>query len=134
MDKSIAMKVGSALTKIEFLDEDGICLGFLKINLTDPRLVGRMQDCAAFFENYQEEGSGPDALNKALVERFCYALGYDCSNTLFGVLNPTDLFDDGTMFAIFVLNKIGEKFSDGAKQQAEARAKALRKHTDKYQK
>lgn len=136
MGKNIAMNVGNALTKIEFKDEDGIVLGFLKINLMDVRLVGKLNDCAKFFNSYQFDGSDVEklaALDRDLMDKFCYVLGYDCRETLFGVLSPTTIFEDGSMFALAVLNKISEVFSQEVKERAAARALAMRKYTEKYQ-
>ena len=137
MGKNIEMNVGSALTRIDFKDEDGIVLGFLKINLTDVRLIGKLNDCAAFFKNYKFEGTGVErlaAIDRDLMDKFCFVLGYDCRETLFGVLSPTTIFEDGNMFAISILHKISEVFSAEVKQRAEARAKAMQKYTQKYQK
>lgn len=137
MGKSIEMNVGNALTKIDFKDEDGIVVGFLKINLTDVRLVGKLNDCAAFFKNYKFDGFDIEkltAIDRDLMDKFCYVLGYDCRDTLFGVLSPTTIFEDGSMFAISILNKISEVFSAEVKQRAEARKKAMEKYTQKYQK
>lgn len=136
MGKNIEMNVGNALTKIEFKDEDGIVIGFLKINLTDVRLVGKLNDCAAFFKNYKFVGSDIEklmAIDRDLMDKFCYVLGYDCRETLFGVLSPTTIFEDGSMFAISIINKISEVFSAEVKQRAEARKKAMEKYTQKYQ-
>lgn len=136
MAKNIEMNVGSALTKIEFKDEDGIVLGFLKINLTDVRLVGKLNDCAAFFKSYKFDGTDVEkltSLDRELMDKFCYVLGYDCRETLFGVLSPTTIFDDGHMFAICILEKISDVFSAQVKQRAEARGKAMQKYIQNYQ-
>ena len=136
MGKNIEMNVGNALTKIEFKDEDGIVLGFLKINLTDIRLVEKLNQCAAFFKNYQFEGSDVEklmAIDRDLMDKFSYVLGYDCRETLFSVLSPTTICEDGSMFAVEILNKIANEFSENVKQRAEARAKAMQKYTQKYQ-
>lgn len=136
MGKNIEMNVGSALTKIEFKDEDGIVLGFLKINMMDVRLVGKLEQCASFFKNYKFDGSDFEklaAIDRDLMDKLCYVLGYDCRETLFGVLSPTTIFEDGNMFAIAILNKISEEFSAEVKQRAAARAKAMQKYTQKYQ-
>lgn len=136
MAKNIEMNVGNALTKIEFKDEDGIVLGFLKINLMDARLVGKLSDCAEFFKNYKFDGSDMEklvAIDRDLMDKFCYVLGYDCRETLFGILSPTTIFEDGSMFAISILNKISEVFSAEVKERAAARAKAMQKYTQKYQ-
>lgn len=136
MGKNIALNVGNALTRIEFKDEDGIVLGFLKINLTDIRLVNKLNECAEFFKNYNFEGTDIEkrvSLDRDLMDKFCYVLGYDCRETLFGVLTPTTIMEDGAMFAVSVLNRISEVFSSEIKQRAEARANHIQKYTQKYQ-
>lgn len=137
MGKNIEMNVGNALTKIDFKDEDGIVLGFLKINLMDVRLVNKLNDCAAFFKNYKFEGTDVEklsAIDLDLMDKFCFILGYDCRDTLFGILSPTTVLEDGSMFAIEILNRISEVFSVEVKQRAEARKKAMQKYTQNYQK
>jgi hypothetical protein len=73
------------------------------------------------------------AIDRDLMDKFSYVLGYDCRETLFSVLSPTTICEDGSMFAIAILNKISEEFSENVKQRAEARAKAMQKYTQKYQ-
>lgn len=136
MGKNIEMSVGSALTRINFKDEDGIVVGFLKINLTDVRLVGKLHECAEFFQKYKFDGTSVEELvrvDQDIAEKFCYVLGYDCRETLFGVLSPTTIMGNGEMFAISVVGKIGEVFSAEIKEKAAARAEAMRKYTQKYQ-
>lgn len=138
MANNIEMRVGSALTKIELMDEDGIVIGFLKINLTDVRLVNKLNDIAKYFSEYRMEGGDTNLekmakLDRDLVDKFSYLLGYNCEETLFGVFSPTTIFDDGSMFAFVILNKISEVFSTEIKQKAAARAAAIAKYTSKYQ-
>lgn len=132
---TVQVNVGSALTKIEFKDDDGIVLGFLKINLTDVRLVGKLEKIAKFFADYQFEGDTMEYLlnlDNLLVQKFSYLLGYDCSDTLFGILSPTTITDRGEMFAHEILGKISETFSEKIKERAAARAAAISKYTQKY--
>lgn len=136
MARNNELSVGNALTRIEFKDEDGIVLGFLKINLTDVRLVGKLNECARFFKEYRFEGTDIEklaAIDRDLADRFCFVLGYDCRETLFGVLSPTTILPDGDMFAIVILNRISEVFTAEVKERAAARAAAMQKYTAKYQ-
>lgn len=135
MAKNIEMNVGSVLTKIEIKDDDGIVLGSLKINLMDVRIVSRIHDCALFFRDFKFDETGTDglaAIDRALEDKFCYLLGYDCRESLFGVLSPTTVFSGGEMFALCVLDKISEAYSEEMKERAAARMAAVRKYTDKY--
>lgn len=135
MDKNIEMNVGSVLTKIEIKDDDGIILGSLKINLMDVRIVSRIHDCALFFRDFKFDETGADglaAIDRALEDKFCYLLGYDCRESLFGVLSPTTVFRSGEMFAIAVLEKISETYSEEVKDRAAARMAAVRKYAGKY--
>ena len=130
------VSVGAALTRIEFTDDDGILCGFLKINLTDIRLAKRLEDIAEYFSNYQFSGDSAERLqelDKALVQKFSYLLGYDCETTLFGVLSPTSITGSGEIFANFVIQEISEVFDQQIKEKAAARAAAMKKHTEKYE-
>lgn len=130
------VSVGAALTRIEFTDDDGILCGFLKINLTDIRLAKRLEDIAEYFSNYQFSGDSAERLqelDKALVQKFSYLLGYDCETTLFGVLSPTSITGSGEIFANFVIHEISEVFDQQIKEKAAARAAAMKKHTEKYE-
>lgn len=135
MAKNIELNVGTVLTKIEIKDDDGIVLGFLKLNLMDARIVTRIHDCEKFFSGFSFDETGVDgivAIDRAMEEKFSYLLGYDCRESLFGVLSPTTVFRNGEMFAIAVLEKISEAYSEEVKERAAARMKAVRKYTDKY--
>lgn len=136
---NIELNVGGLLTPIEFADADGFVIGRLKINLTDIRLVNKLKNISEFFAAYQmqSDGSGLDkmaALDAELEEKFSYLLGYDCRDTLFGVLPPTAIFEDGEMFAIKIINVLGETISEQVKAKAAERAAAIAQYTAKHQK
>lgn len=134
MANIVGASVGSVLTKIEFKDDDFV-LGYIRINLTDARIVERMEKCAEFFRDFKPEGEGIQklrAMDNAIIERFNYLLGYDCESTLFGVVSPTTITDSGDFFALTVLSRISEVFQDEIKRKVEARANAIKKHTAKY--
>lgn len=136
---NIELNVGGLLTPIEFADADGFVIGRLKINLTDIRMVGRLKNIEEFFNAYQiqSDGSGFDkmtALDAELEEKFSYLLGYDCRDTLFAVLPPTAIFEDGEMFAIKIITVLGETITEQVKAKAAERAAAIAKYTAKHQK
>lgn len=135
MAENIRHNVGSALTRIEFTDDDGITLGFLKINLTDIRLAERLNAVSRFFQEYKYDGEADGYiadLDRCLREKFSFVLGYDCQETLFSVLSPTTLMEDGDMFANEILKKISEVLAANIKKKAEARAAAVAKYTSRY--
>ena len=136
---NIGLNVGGLLTPIEFTDADGLVIARLKINLTDIRLVNKLKNIAEFFTAYQiqSDGTGFDkvaTLDAELEEKFSYLLGYDCRDTLFGVLPPTAIFEDGEMFAIKIINVLGDTVSEQVKAKAAERAAAIAKYTAKHQK
>lgn len=135
MAKNIEMKVGSVLTRVNITDDSGEVLGWLKINLSDARIISRIHDCALYFRDLKIEDNGADGLAKLdaeMEDKFSYLLGYDCRENLFGVLSPTTVFRNGEMFAVSVLETISGAYSEEAKERAAARVAAVRKYTDKY--
>ena len=135
MAKNIEMKGGSVLTRVNITDDDGEVLGWLRSNRSDARIISRIHDCALYFQNLKIEDNGADGLAKldaAMEDKFCYLLGYDCRESLFGVLSPTTVFRNGEMFAVSVLETISGAYSEEAKERAAARGAGVRKYTDKY--
>lgn len=134
MVKNIETNVGTALTRIDFIDDDGMLLGFLKVNLSDARLIGRLGKFATFFRDYAsgKENRKNVSLNQAAAEQFCELLGYDCKDTLFGVLGPTSVLASGEMFAGRILRAITSEFVDEAKRRLNGKISQIEKHTEKY--
>lgn len=138
MAKTIDMNIGASLTKFTFSDADGDVFASFKMNVADARIIGKCHEIAEFFKdqsNHPPAASAGEAmaqLDKLVEDKFCYLLGYDCRQSLFGFMSPTTILADGEMFAVKVLERISEVVGAELKKRGEARAKAVSKHTAKY--
>lgn len=131
--------LGAALMHFRFTDGDGEVLASFRMNPGDIKLAHRCQEISSFFENLSkntpEHATIEDAVkfNDELEEKFCYLLGYDAKQSLFGLLSATSIMEDGNMFAVHVLDKITEHVGPEIQKRKQAMSAAVSKHIAKYQ-
>lgn len=131
-DKTIGV-----MRKILYRDGDGEIIAFVKINPADNRLPSRLRDFAVKAKQKAKmPGSESiDALGQCddvIADLFCEFLGYDCRKTLFGIVSPTTVLDDGRLFATCVLEDIKSVAKPELEKAARARRAAIEKHLQKY--
>lgn len=132
--------IGSSLLKFTFSDDDGEILASFRMNPADVKLSQRCKEVSEYFEKLGEET--PEAatledavkLNDQLEEKFCYLLGYNARESLFGLISATSVMADGNMFAVHVMDKIVEAVGPEIRKRKQSMAKAVAKHTAKYKK
>ena len=132
--------VSSSLMKFTFSDEDGEVVASFRMNPADIKLAQRCQEVSAFFEDMRDKT--PDnatfedvvKFNDELENKICYLLGYDAKTSLFGLLSATSVMGDGNMFVVHVMDQIIKSVGPEIKKRQQAMAKAISKHTAKYQK
>lgn len=133
------INIGASLLKFTFTDEDGEVVASFRMNPADIKLGKRCADLAEYFWTMKERiptgGSIDDAVkfNDEIEEHFCYLLGYDVKQSLFGIISATSLMADGNMFAIHVMNKIVDAVGPEINKRKKAMEKAA-KYTAKYAK
>ena len=130
-DKTIGV-----MRKILYRDGDGEIIAFVKINPADNRLPSRLRDFAVKAKQKAKTvgGESVDALGQcddAISDLFCELLGYDCRKTLFGIVSPTTVLDDGRLFAACVLEDIKSVAKPELEKAARARRAAIEKHLQK---
>lgn len=131
-DKTIGV-----MRKILYRDGDGEIIAFVKINPADNRLPSRLRDFAVKAKQKAKTAGSEsiDALGQcddAISDLFCELLGYDCRKTLFGIVSPTTVLDDGRLFAACVLEDIKSVAKPELEKAARARRAAIEKHLQKY--
>lgn len=132
--------VSSSLMKFTFSDEDGEVVASFRMNPADIKLAQRCQEVSAFFEDMRDKTPDNATLedivkfNDELEDKICYLLGYDAKRSLFGLLSATSVMGDGNMFAVHVMDQIIKSVGPEIKKRQQAMAKAISKHTAKYQK
>ena len=110
----INTNIGTSLIKFTFSDEDGEVLASFRMNPADVKLAHRCQEVSAYFESMEQKVSETETLedavrfNDELEDKFCYLLGYDAKQSLFGILSATTIMGDGDLFAVKVMERINE--------------------------
>ena len=136
----INTNLGSSLLKFTFSDEEGEIIASFRMNPADVKLSKRCQEVSEFFKNLEENSSETATIdevvkfNDEIEQKFCYLLGYDARETLFGLISATSIMADGNMFAVHVLNKIVETVGPELSKRKQSMANAVAKHTEKYRK
>lgn len=127
------IKTNVGYSTFVFRDEDGDEFARFKINPTDPRLQARCKNIAQFFADVASgkiKGvNDADALEKAIEDKFCTFLGYDCRESLFGRVAATDVMADGRTFANHVLDTMIQKIGP---EIAKRRRANVARYTGKY--
>lgn len=137
---AINKSVSSSLMKFTFSDEDGEVVASFRMNPADIKLVQRCQEVSAFFENLRDKTPDNATLEEAaqfndeMETKICYLLGYDAKQSLFGLLSATSIMGDGNLFVVHVMDQILKAVGPEIKKRQQAMAKAVSKHTAKYQK
>lgn len=135
---AINTNVGSSLLKFTFSDADGEVVASFRMNPADIKLAHRCQEVQAYFKNLHnntpESATLEDAVkfNDELEEKFCYLLGYDAKQSLFGLISATSIMGDGNMFAVTIMDKITENVGPEIQKRKQSMAAAVAKHTAKY--
>jgi len=137
---AINKSVSSSLMKFTFSDEDGEVVASFRMNPADIKLVQRCQEVSTFFENLRDKTPDNATLEEAaqfndeMETKICYLLGYDAKQSLFGLLSATSIMGDGNLFVVHVMDQILKAVGPEIKKRQQAMAKAVSKHTAKYQK
>ena len=137
---AIDTKLGSALVKFTFSDDDGDILASFRVNPTDPKIVQRLNEVKDYFadqeKNTPEFATIDDVieLNDEIEEKICYILGYDARESLFGQISATTVMSNGTMFVTVIVDKIASCIPEEMNRRQKSMSNAVKKHTAKYAK
>lgn len=137
---AINTNLGASLMKFTFSDEDGEVLASFRMNPADVKLAHRCQEVSAYFGDLEKRVAENETLedavrfNDELEDKFCYLLGYDAKQSLFGILSATTIMGDGDLFAVKVMERINEAVIPEIVKRKQAMAAAVAKHTAKYTK
>lgn len=128
-----SIKINVGFTTFAFRDENGDTFASLKINPTDPRLHARCKEIAQYFADIaagkNKDVTSKAAQEKALQDKFCAFLGYDCRESLFGWVAATSEMADGRMFATHVLDTLAQHIGAEISKRRQAN---IQRYTKKY--
>lgn len=117
---------------------NGEVIASFRMNPADVRVAERADEVARYFRENKDryaEMSGSEFLaqyDKELTGKINYLLGYDASETLFGMLSATTILPDGRMFATVILETISRNVAEAMKKRFE-KFNAVAKYTAKYE-
>lgn len=140
MSSIINTGLDSGLLKFTFTDSDGEVLASFRLNPTDVRLVKRCEEAGKAIDELMKtipENAGLDEVtrcNEEIEKIFSNVLGYDVSESLFGIISATTILGNGDIFAFRVLERIGEALEPEMKKRRMKMQKAAHKYTKKYHK
>lgn len=107
----IKAKTGFKTVKITDGNE---VLGTFRFNPADSNLISRAEEVNAFMrdlkipENTDEQADALVNVCNTIAEKIDYLLGCKVSDSVFSVLGPLSIMEDGQLFFEFLLDQIGD--------------------------
>jgi len=135
MKETKIINVGTVMTGFEIRDAENALIGSFQINLQDESLISRLQDFRAYFFGYKPKSTGREKrreLDDAAQEAFCRLFGSDVRQSLFSVLKPTTILENGETFAGVILKTVADAFIENAREKLKASIRAMNRYTEKY--
>ena len=141
MTNTIITNLGADLLPFTFTDHNGEVFASFRMNPADIKLANRLRNVDKKLAEIKERFSGKaetlDVLaeyNDAVEELFCYVLGYDVKESLFGFMSATAILRDGTRFYKKVLNVMVNAVGEEVEKRQKSMQKNISKYTNKYAK
>lgn len=135
MSNAINSKISTGFVVFTFTDDDGEVFAKVKVRPSDPRLIGRCKNIAEFFTDLSKQPAmnnsveGAEKYEQIVADKFCEFFGYDCRESLFGMVAATDVMSDGRIFANHVLDAIVRNIGPEVEKRRRAN---IEKYTAKY--
>lgn len=137
----ISTNLGSDFLKFTFTDSDGDVFASFRLNPADVKLYERLngidsklQEIEKKFSDQEEDGLTASMFNAAIEELFCYVIGYDVRESLFGTLSALAVMGDGSYFFEKVLDVLQDAVEKEVKKRAAKMQNKTAKYTQKYAK
>lgn len=138
-NNKIITNLGADLMKFTFTDEDGDTFAYFRMNPADIKLYDRLRSVdkkveaiSAQYKDQESTGELTLELNNAIEDVFCYILGYDVRESLFGFMSATAILADGEPFYMRVLDIMTAAVGKEVEKRSKKMAKNIEKYTEKY--
>ena len=136
---NIVTNIGSGLMKFTFTDMDGDVFAYFRMNPADIKLINRLNTLDQKLEELQKrfEGRTDDMelvveFNNAIEELFCYVLGYDVKECLFGFASALSVMDNGQCFWEKIMEVLEREVGKEVEKRGKKMQNNIRKYTEKY--
>lgn len=136
---NIVTNIGAGLVKFTFTDMDGDVFAYFRMNPADIKLYERIEKIEAKIEELQrrvenEEDEIRKAIeyNNAVEDLFCYVIGYDVKECLFGFASATAVMENGQCFWEKVLDVMLKEVTKEVEKRGKKMQNNIKKYTDKY--
>lgn len=139
MENSWKVKTSPVTGFMHFsIEDDGEVCAKFRINPGDVKLLQRCQNVADYLHELSnkvaEDATQADVMciNDELENKFCYLLGYDAREGLFGNIPALSIMPDGLMFALHIMEGINQHVIPELRKRRAAQADGVKKYTEKY--
>lgn len=136
MADKIELNAGDILTPVVIRDKHGKVVGAAYINLNDIRVPARVSEILDYMKTIDVDNADYEELlsfDAMLQDKTNRLFGYDCSNSLFGVVSPTSRVG-GNYMMVLIIQAIMDSVSEETKKKAAARMDKIQKYTHRYEK
>ncbi len=135
MGNVVNTNISSGRLKFTFTDDDGEVFSFFRMNPADVNLAKRCKEVANEMDKTPinlESVEDAAAFDKLMGDKICYILGYNAKEDVFGEITASTILPSGDVFALVVLDAIGQAVQPEIEKRANKMAGAVSKYTSKY--
>lgn len=135
MGNVVNTNISSGKLKFTFTDDDGEVFSNFRLNPADVNLANRCKEVAEEMEKTTIKLDSVEdavAFDKLMGDKICYILGYNAKEDVFGEITASTILPSGDVFALVVLDAIGQAVHPEMEKRAKKMAGAVSKYTSKY--
>lgn len=138
------IKVSNGTKTYDLVDENGKVLGQLTFNPSDTKIMERHAEVMRQLQKMKEDFAKSvrkstimedlEEIDKIVYEKIDYLLNADVSKTLFSVMGPFSLLENGQFYVEHVLDVLGKVIKKDGNAKAKKINEKIKKYTAKYEK
>lgn len=131
------IKAKTGFKTVKIMDGDEF-LGSFRFNPADSNLVSRADEVNAFMRGLkipEDDGEQSDAVVtvcNTICEKIDYLLGCQVSDSVFKVLGPLSIMEDGELYFEFLLDRIGDIINSVTEERLKNKMERVAAATAEY--
>lgn len=130
------LRIDRGIKSYDIMDADGVKVGTLRLNLSDPGMAGRLEELETYLGNLDVShitAADTVKLDAAVKAKLDYALGGNASEVLFGGLSCLALCEDGATVTEHVLEALTPIIHEAQTNAAKAAEERIKQRTAAYE-